>query len=371
MKKHITIILAVALFCFIAAAFAKEKNSPAQTQQVILPADTVFVTFFSSNDPVITDPNIIIYIGGKPFKKPVLPRTYDLHIPMLPNENSIMFLNPREPQKTTYITLSERPTWLAYNPEADMLYISSGTEKILVYDMKNNDMLGALEIDGYATDMRTYENLLYISVMREKPAILILDCIKNKFIKKIDIDKIPNALALSQDGKTLYCAAKGKPGSVYSISPSSGEKIGRITAGDNPYDLCIAPDGKTLYASNLGSGTISVIDTAGFKLKTTVRDAGVEPFKMVITPDGKKLYITCRKSDRVNVIDTNLNKIIKNIKTGAGSSPAGIAITKDGKYIYAANTGSKTISVIDTDKDIVVKSTTAQTEAQPFGVAVK
>lgn len=302
---------------------------------------------------------------------PKYPHPYDPLVPQTTYQNSIMLFNTKTPGKTTYINLQSQIYWMAYNPENKLLYVSSQSQMVLIYDPGKNEMIGALDVGGQVTDMclNNDASQLYIAVMAKQPCILILDCYKNKFIKKHVVPKRPAAVAVSNNGNTFYFSmGSSSSGIVYAINASSGGKTGEVKVGNNPNGLCIRPDGKELYVSNLNGASVSVIDTAALSVKATV-SVGIEPFKMVCSKDNKKIYVTCRKSNRIDVIDTDTHAVTKTIKTG--DCPTGIAINGDGSRIYVTNNESRTISVIDTKNDTVVQTTVAQPRSQPWGIAVK
>lgn len=313
-----------------------------------------------------TDP-LTIGIGTKP----KYPHPYDPLVPQTSYQNAIMLFDTKTPAKTTYINLQSQIYWMVYNHANNLLYVSSQSQMVLVYDPGKNETLGGLNVGGQITDMALNNDgsRLFIAVMAKQNAILVLDCYKNKFIKKHVVPRRPSAVAVSGDGNTFYFAmGSSSSGIVYAINNSSGAKTGEVKVGNNPNALVLRSDGKELYVSNLNSASVSVIDIPSLTVKATI-SVGIEPFKMVSSKDGKKIYVTCRKSNYVSVIDTETHTVSKTIKTG--DSPTGIAINSDGSRVFVTNNESRTVSVIDTKNDTVIQTTAAQPRSQPWGIAVK
>jgi|GEM_PF-5112907 len=304
--------------------------------------------------------------------KPKYPHSYDPMVPSTSYQNSIMLFDTKTPAKSTYINLQSQVYWMVYNPANKLLYISSQSQMILVYDPGKNEVIGGLGVNGQITDMclNNDGSLLYVAVMGKPNAILTLDCYKNKFVnKKNVVPARPAAIVTSIDGKTFYFAM-GTPSSgvIYAVNAESGAKTGEVKVGNNPNGLCMRPDGKELYVSNLNGASVSVIDPAALTV-TAVVPVGIEPFKMAASKDNNKIYVVCRKGNRIDVIDTTSHAVSKSVKTG--DCPTGIAINGDGSRVFVTNNESRTVSIIDTKNDNVIQTTMAQPRSQPWGIAVK
>lgn len=380
MKKYFTILLTIFILLCLNFVKAEEKNTNSNNQQINTPADIVFVSLSSHNqyNQQKFDINLFDNIETViPWEKPESldkPEPSDLETKPKPYWNSIMVFDTKTPEKTTYINFYYRPYWLVYNKAVKFLYISTQADLMVVYDPDKSKVIGGFDVKGQITDMCLNNNgsMLYMAVKSKPNVILVIDCYKNRFIKKYVASQKPSAIAVSKNADTFYfTTGSDSSGIVYAINNSIGSKAGEIKVGNNPNGLCMRPDGGELYVSNLNDASVCVIDPATFTVKSTI-PTGINPFKMVASKDSKKIYVTCIKSNRVDVIDTNTHTVIKTINTG--NAPTGIAINGGGSRIYVTNNESRTISVIDTKNDTVVQTATtilALPSWQPWGIAVK
>jgi DNA-binding beta-propeller fold protein YncE len=86
----------------------------------------------------------------------------------------------------------------------------------------------------------------------------------------IRVGQMPQALAVTPDGRTLYVAGPGgfrgdlfvHGHTVTPVSIATGAPGTPIRAGDQPQAPAMTPDGRTLYVADSG-GTVAVISLTG------------------------------------------------------------------------------------------------------------
>ncbi len=189
--------------------------------------------------------------------------------------------------------------WGGRNPEkddetaetADALIVvdprgvpASGTVTLLT---RNGGVASTVPVGLHPTDIVIRGNVAYIA-NAASDSISLVDIVAAKVVKEIPLKwgklnifgAMPNALAISRDGKTLYIACGGD-NAIAEMELPSGKIRGYRPAGYFPSGLTLSTDGKTLYAVNTkgnGSfrrtsvgetgnahdfqGTVSVIDLA-------------------------------------------------------------------------------------------------------------
>jgi hyaluronoglucosaminidase len=74
----------------------------------------------------------------------------------------------------------------------------------------------------------------------------------------IRVGQMPQALAVTPDGRTLY-VANIDDNTVTPVTVATGRPGGAIRAGHGPQALAVTPDGRTLYVADILGGTVSVI----------------------------------------------------------------------------------------------------------------
>ncbi|MEW6358467.1 MAG: beta-propeller fold lactonase family protein [Planctomycetota bacterium] len=172
----------------------------------------------------------------------------------------------------------------------------------------------------------------------------------------------PYDLAMSPDGKTLYCSDRTAQ-CVVLFDTATGKVAGEIALTGAPSGLVLSPDGKTLYVAENGAGTVAVIDAAGKKVTARIPVAR-HPLGLALGPKTNRLYVCNTISDDVSVVDTTSNKEIKRIPVVR--EPMFAALTPDEKTLVVANSlpvGSAddfrlgaSLSLIDTAAQKVVKN---------------
>jgi YVTN family beta-propeller protein len=93
-----------------------------------------------------------------------------------------------------------------------------------------------------------------------------------------------------------------------------------------PEAIAITPDGKTAYVADSGTEFVSVIDIATNEASPSPIKVGAEPRSIVITSDGKVAYVAESGLNRVSVIDTATNEVSTSPPIAVGKDPIAMAI---------------------------------------------
>ncbi|MEE2828508.1 MAG: YncE family protein [Myxococcota bacterium] len=103
---------------------------------------------------------------------------------------------------------------------------------------------------------------LYISDMR-RSIIWVMDMATEKVTKLASVEKLPNTIALTPDGKVLFVSCRGRNhpknwmqpgpewGSIMVLDALSGEVLDVIVAGNQPTGLDVSPDGRFMAFSDI------------------------------------------------------------------------------------------------------------------------
>jgi DNA-binding beta-propeller fold protein YncE len=172
--------------------------------------------------------------------------------------------------------------------------------------------------------------------------------------RRIKIGVIPEAIAVTPDGKTAYIADL-HPATVTPVATATSTPGKPITIGGFPWAIAITPDGKTAYTVDLpayGQGPTRVIpvatatNTPGTPIK--IRDVVGLSAAIAITPDGKTAYVVtgAHRGTTVTPIATATNTPGTPISIGGGfTRAAAIAITPDGKTAYVVTASARRTTV--------------------------
>ncbi len=302
--------------------------------------------------------------------------------PMSTNPNSIMILQPAEPQRADYINLGARPFWLCFNTSGTKLFVANDQKEIMIIDtLGSNSVVGRIMTGGIVKDLLLSPDgsLLYAAVMSGNPCVYAISPSSNAAVGIIPMPRMkdgsmgqPQALAVSPDSRMLFVsmAASGvsSQGEVIAIDTSRQMLLGAVPVGATPMGMAIPSGGERLFVANYNSGSVSVISTRNLTLLGQFR-VGVQPVKLASSPDGSRVYVSNSGSGNVSVIDVSSARVCATVQVGA--NPMGIAVSPEGNRVYVANNGSGTVSVIDPSSMTVIQTTSPQPRGKPFGIAVK
>jgi YVTN family beta-propeller protein len=180
-------------------------------------------------------------------------------------------------------------------------------------------------------------------------------------ITPIKVGSDPTGVVLSPDGKHAYVTSKGDNTLTIIDTTDNSTRTVRGLRG-RPTALAISQDGQTLYVTCLPAQvewfkkwpviseiikdadaifrgpTISVIDAERGRVESVSKLYLDEPGKISLSPDGTVGYITDVKG-ALSIVDLNPDhsKIPTIASIKAGGSPTGVAITPNGSTLYITN----------------------------------
>ncbi len=187
---------------------------------------------------------------------------------------------------------------------------------------------------------------------------------------------LPDGMALSPDGKTLYVALNGN-NTLGEINTLTNTLTNRITVGDAPRQIVLADHGTVAYVSNEGgrpathgeftnlsdgtpivssrktgaaiSGTVSVVDLVTGREKREIR-VGLQP--TALYQRGRALFVANSNDDSLSVIDERTNKVTQTVRTNpvpgaqVGSYANAISMP-DAKHVLVSIGRDNAIAVYD------------------------
>jgi DNA-binding beta-propeller fold protein YncE len=151
----------------------------------------------------------------------------------------------------------------------------------------------------------------YISSLRDREIVVVqISGTQLQFVTRIKVAGNPNKLILDTAQANLYVAEDNSDqidvistssNSVVSSIPTAGPKSVisdlNIYHGIIPNSLAISPDGKTLYVTNGGTNSLAVVNLAQSPATVVgLVPTGYYPSAVSVSQDGKTLYVVNAKS---------------------------------------------------------------------------
>ncbi len=185
----------------------------------------------------------------------------------------------------------------------------------------------------------------------------------------IDIQRMPQGLAVSPDGTRLYATVELRedPGELRVINMATSTVLRSITVGHFPIGVVVSPNGSRVYVANRDDGTVSVINTSTNRVIKTIT-VGSGPRNLVMNASGTRLYVANTGSGNISVINTATNAVTSTITGFDGVSS--VTLSPDGTRLYATNGKyhGGSLYIVATATGTITD--TISVGAVPFGLAV-
>jgi len=297
------------------------------------------------------------------------------------------------------------PRGIALSYDAHRLYVTNAwSDTVSVIDTGSRQVVQTLstgfEPAGVVVDKAG--TTLYVA-NRLSSDVSVIDLATGQEVKRLLAGRGASYLALSPDGKWIYCthiypnpgAFRSVPESEITIIDTSTRRVVDRTPLQNVagvFHVTASADGKLVAAAQLRPKNLiplaHVEHGAVFGDSLTVfgEDIGgtiqipideleryyALPWGIAITPDKSKIFLTTAGSESVTAID--VSRLLQAVRVRrqsfpndlsaaaeyvtsripVGHNPRGVALSPDGKRLYVANRLDDTISVIDTGSEKVL-----------------
>ena len=299
------------------------------------------------------------------------------------------------------------PRGIALSPDGRKLYVTNAwSDTVSVIDVTSREIIQTLptgfEPTGVVVDHSG--ETLYVA-NRLSSDVSVIDLATGREIKRLLAGRGASYLALSPDGKKIYCthiypnqgSFRSKPESEITIIDTSTRRVVDRKPLQNVagvFHVAASADGKLMAVAQLrpknliplahvehGAVFGDSLTIFGEDLGQTVQIPIDEldryyalPWGVAITPDKSKIFLSTAGSESVTAID--ISKLLRTVRTQrqpfandlsasaeyvtaripVGRNPRGLTISPDGKRLYVANRLDDSISVIDTRSDKVIST---------------
>jgi YVTN family beta-propeller protein len=341
------------------------------------------------------------------------------------------------------------PIEMAFSPDGRALYVvCQDSDEVRVVDAQSGKVAGSVQV-GHAPRgiaMSPDGRQLYVT-NASSDTVSVIDTAELKVVQTLPTGFEPSGVVADRNGATLYVANR-LSNDVSVIDLATGQETKRLLAGRGASYLALSPDGKWIYCTHIypnpgahrtqPNSEITVIDTAQqtvverkalhnvagvfhvalsadgklgvvaqLRPKNLIPLAHVEhgwafgdsltlfgedvggtvqipideldryyalPWGVAIASDKSKIFLTTAGSQSVTVID--VGRLLKTVRTRhqpfvndlsasadyvlaripVGNNPRGVVLSPDGKRLYVANRLDDSITVIDTATDEAVST---------------
>ena len=341
------------------------------------------------------------------------------------------------------------PIEMALSPDGRLLYVvCQDSDEVRVVDAQTGSVVNTIPVGHVPRGIAVSADGQRLYVTNAwSDTVSVIDAASLKVVQNLPTDFEPTGVVVDHSGETLYVANR-LSGDVSVIDLKSGQETKRLLAGRGGSYLALSPDGKWIYCTHIypnpgafrtsPNSEITVIDTerqavverkplhnvagvfhvalsadgklgvaAQLRPKNLIPLAHVEhgwvfgdsltlfgqdvgepvqipideldryyalPWGVAIAPDKSKIFLTTAGSDSVTVID--VPRLLKTVRTRrqpfvndlsasadyvltripVGHNPRGVLISLDGKRLYVANRLDDNITVIDTATDKIAST---------------
>ncbi len=321
--------------------------------------------------------------------------------------DEIRVVDTRSSKVVASIPVGHQPRGIALSPDGRRMYVTnSWTDNVSVIDTAALKVISTLptgaEPTGIVTDLSGQS--LYVA-NRLSDDISVIDLKSGQETKRLVAGRGASYLALSPDGKWIYCTHiypnrgpfRSQPNSEITVIDADRQIVVERKQLHNVagvFHIALSPDGKlgivaqlrpknliplahvehgwafgdslTLFGSDV-SGTLQI------PLDELNRYYAL-PWGVAITPDKSKIFVTTAGSESVTVIDipklmstlrSRRTPFVNDLSASAdyiatripvGHNPRGVLMSPNGKRLYVANRLDDNISVIDSNKNKVLST---------------
>jgi YVTN family beta-propeller protein len=183
----------------------------------------------------------------------------------------------------------------------------------------------------------------------------------------IRVGAVPQGLAVSPDGRTVFVANQGSR--ILSVVDAASRRVTPVPLRNKPRFVATSRDGRLVFVSmyeddnRTGSG-VAVVDAARRKVVRYLA-TGLQPYTLSVAPDGK-LWVPIHSEGRLEIFAPGSLRLVARINVPP--NPHAVAFAPDLLRAFTANHESNSVSVIDMRNNRVLRSIPVSRAPHSIGV---
>ncbi|MBI1744990.1 MAG: bifunctional YncE family protein/alkaline phosphatase family protein [Acidobacteria bacterium] len=160
----------------------------------------------------------------------------------------------------------------------------------------------------------------------------------------IPTGKDPMTVAIHPSGDKAYVACQ-RESQVWVFDVANPEQMGllaKVNVQKNPEALAVSDDGLRVYAANADEDSVSVIDASSHQVVKTIdlrpqseAAYGSSPNALAFSPSGDLLYVAQASDNKLSVLSLPEGEVLGAIPTGW--YPTAVVVSRSGDTIFVAN----------------------------------
>jgi YVTN family beta-propeller protein len=254
------------------------------------------------------------------------------------------------------IPVGRHPHGAAATADGRRLFTTiESTHTVLVLDTASDRAVRSIKLTGLPNQCAATPDGKWVAVpIRDKGRVDLVDTARGRVVKSLPVKAPHNCYSAGQTD-ILYVTSMGEH-SVKVIDLKTLSYSGEVPVGGVPRPLAVTRDGRTLYCALSDLHGFVIADIPGGKVVRKVELPPLPPgvklpvphtptHGLELTPDGKELWVTSCGADAVYVFDTAAKKVVG--KVGVGRGPNWVTFSPDGAYCCVSNVLSDDVSILD------------------------
>ncbi len=183
--------------------------------------------------------------------------------------------------------------------------------------------------------------------------IVVIDTEKNAVVGRIDSLPGVHGIAVARDLGRGF-ASVGRANQVAIVDLETLRIVARVPTGENPDAILYVPDSKEVYAFNGRSNSATVIDANDGRVVATIPLPG-KPEYAVWDSVAKRIYNNIEDQNEIVVIDPSSHAVEKTWPVAPGEAPTGLAIDVEGQRLFTVCANGRMV-MLDTSTGLLVGS---------------